>query len=549
MKHAYNRGQITVYGCGIVAVSLILVLAVLQGVRMHEAKSRAYQTVLGAVKNLKGDYQSELFQRYHIFAVDETYYGRGEGYMEERIRDYLYSNLNGGRSLYTYDVAECSVSDRRLLTDDACEDFKYQINDYMKEKMPVDAATLLFGEFGNAGADSEEEGSSALNADMLSEMWKKQKEAEGTSEVDLTRQVTDQEIQVLGMTGIYQDRDPDAGAITLEDLINYNQEYHVLEDPRKSIASVRSLGILYFVMPDRVSGISGDSIDLGRVPSSGRTGSGWNRIIPDFTGMDGLKDLSGLIQDDKELQQFRRKQIPAQELYGIAYAFDSFSGVQNSLYQGDSEYHAFDYELEYILVGKSSDAENVKSVANRLLCIRLIPNLVYAFTDKEMKMQAETVATIICVPTDLEILIKPLTYVFLACWGYAESIMDVKALFQGERVPFIKTDQTWQLSITNIGNLAEQEVRRSADEDMGSDTDDSSRSHGLNYSEYLAVLLALMPNSELKYYRMLDIMELNIQESIPSFEMEHCMDEFRIQTQIQSSGSSWFIEGYGSYIR
>ena len=189
-------------------------------------------------------------------------------------------------------------------------------------------------------------------------------------------------------------------------------------------------------------------------------------------------------------------------------------------------------------MGKASDAENVKAMANRLLVIRLIPNMIFAFTDKEMEMQAETVATIICVPIDMEALIEPLTYVFLACWGYAESIMDVKALFQGERVPVIKSDQTWQLSITNIAALAEQEVPKTSNAQGQDNMEDQDASLGLNYSEYMAIMLALMPDSNVKYYRMLDVMELNIQEAVPEFEIEHGIDGFRLQTQLEEHGTS-----------
>lgn len=546
MNQRRNKGQITVYACGIAAVSLILVLAVLRIIRINEAKSRCYQTVMGAVRSLKGDYQPDMFKRYHILAVDDTYYGRGEGYMEERIMDYLRSNMDSGQSLYRMDIVECSLVDQRYLMDNNCADFKLQIEDYMKEKLPVDLAGMIFGEFGR---DDKSDNEYAKEAGVLAEIWKQRQTASNEEEkgVDLSRQVSYQEIYDLGMIDIIADQETDSDAITIEDLANYNATHHVLEDPRKSLEAVHSLGILYFVIPDRVAEISTDSIDLEQVPSAGYRNTDWTWTMPSFSGVTGLQGLAECFQEDQGFHQFRQDQISSSELYGIAYALDSFQGVQNTFYQRDSEYHAFDYELEYILIGKSSDSENVKAVANRLFVLRLVPNLAYAYTDKEMKMQAETAATVICVPTDTEFLIKPLTYVFLACWGCAESVMDVKALFQGERIPVIKSDKTWQLSIGNIANLAEQEVS-SIISDQEEDGSEKAVS-GLNYSEYMAILLAAMPDSDMKYYRMLDVMELNIKERTPEFEMEHCMDEFKLQTQLREQEISWYIEGYGSYIR
>ena len=249
MEHKRNKGQVTVYACGITAVCLILVIAVLQGVRIHEAKSRGYQAVLGAVRSLKGDYQPDLFRRYHIFAIDDTYYGRGEGYMEERAMDYLRSNLNSRQSLYAFDVVECAVVDRHYLVDDGCADLKLQITDYMKEKLPVDAARILFGEFGSGeSGDNGYENEYSKETDAWPEIWRKSRERseEGGTGIDLDRQVSD---------------------------------------------------------------LSTGDVNLSRVPSANVQGSGWSYLIPDFTGISGIQNLTGYIREDRELSSFRQEQV------------------------------------------------------------------------------------------------------------------------------------------------------------------------------------------------------------------------------------------------
>jgi hypothetical protein len=176
------------------------------------------------------------------------------------------------------------------------------------------------------------------------------------------------------------------------------------------------------------------------------------------------------------------------------------------------------------------------AVANQLLLLRLVPNAAYAFSSKEMKSETTLAATLLLVPINMEALIKPVSYVFLACWAYGESLMDVKSLFQGGYVPITKNAENWQLSLNGIAGLAIQEA--------GS----CEEGKGLNYSEYMAFMLAVMPDSEVKYYRMLDIMELNIQEELPAFEIEHCVDEFMVQVQVQEQGYRWYIDGTGSYL-
>src|SRR5699024_11375654 len=62
----------------------------------------------------------------------------------------------------------------------------------------------------------------------------------------------------------------------------------------------------------------------------------------------------------------------------------------------------------------------------------------------------------------------------LAAWAYGESIMDLRALAAGKKVPAIKTKETWKLSLSNLLKLG-------TSEDAGTD---SGEDDGTDYEDY-----------------------------------------------------------------
>ena len=69
----------------------------------------------------------------------------------------------------------------------------------------------------------------------------------------------------------------------------------------------------------------------------------------------------------------------------------------------------------------------------------------------------------------------------------------------------------------------------------------------MTYEEYLFLMLALQ-NTEQLHYRMLDIMQLNIQEDIPEFRIENCVVEFEVQVTIQENDRQWHFQNSEGYL-
>ena len=131
------------------------------------------------------------------------------------------------------------------------------------------------------------------------------------------------------------------------------------------------------------------------------------------------------------------------------YLLEHFSKFTDTEYTGGT----LDYELEYILAGKDSDKENLEYIVRKLLLFRFVPNYVYIQTDREMKAEAETAALALCTLLAVPAITEAAAQGILLAWAYGESIMDIRSLLKGSRVPLVKSKESWQLQFSKLLTL------------------------------------------------------------------------------------------------
>jgi hypothetical protein len=106
-------------------------------------------------------------------------------------------------------------------------------------------------------------------------------------------------------------------------------------------------------------------------------------------------------------------------------------------------------EVEYILYGGDDSANKVKSYAS-IFAIRLGFNLIYAFTESEIRDGALAIAAPISAAT-LGVIPAPLIQAAIIIGiSIGESSIDLMYLREGMKVPLFKNRDTWQLSFSNL---------------------------------------------------------------------------------------------------
>ena len=114
----------------------------------------------------------------------------------------------------------------------------------------------------------------------------------------------------------------------------------------------------------------------------------------------------------------------------------------------------------------------------------------------------------------------------ILCWSFAESILDLRELLHGGKVPLVKSAQDWQLSLENLPELLDRldSGRRSSED-------------GISYEDYLQILLLTQSRQE-KLTRGMDMVELSVRSRTgqENFRLDCCIEAIEASVDIRSGG-------------
>lgn len=258
--------------------------------------------------------------------------------------------------------------------------------------------------------------------------------------------------------------------------------------------------LLSLVLPEGVA-VSDRRVSLSKNPSSRNKGAkdaGAKNI--------GMKEAVGAVEDSINLQLVNE--------YIFLY-FDSF--VKKSGEAGLPENRPLSYEQEYILSGKATDRENLKSTAEELLAVRGASNLLYLLSSPEKKSKADALAASVSAGSAPVQIV--LSFFILSLWAFGESVLDLRTLLDGGKVPIWKDERSWRLGIEELLSLEFLNDRPSGSE------------RGYQYEDYMRILF-LMENRNRKNFRILDLVEWNVRLRQKDFSVSDCAYEIEIQAEV-----------------
>ena len=290
------------------------------------------------------------------------------------------------------------------------------------------------------------------------------------------------------------------------------------DDPRDYTKRLSSSAILNLVLPGdkKVSDAQAEFID---VPSS-RLGS----LLTDFKEVDRrFDDMTGMMNGLLVLGSWQDAltDTGTQALYA-AEVFNSYLETKN-----DSA--VLMYEQEYLIAGKRSDYENLRSVAHRIIGIRFPINYVSLCGQADKMSKLTTLATSIAAAAPY--LIPAVKYLLAGCWAYIEAIADTRVLFDGKKAAFAKTSENW---ITDIDHISESLSQETEDVDGG-----------LDYQAYLTILeLIHMEQTKL---RMLDLMQINAMQENAEFRIRNAAVGLEADFSCSYDGWTYYFHQKGNY--
>lgn len=419
------RGSVTVFFVLILACLFSAFFALLEAARAGGLKANVRMCTMQAKDGLLASYSRPLWENYHLLfweGQEGDFPGLSSaGSLQQDIVEGNWEKFGMIRkNFYVFPVhlTDVKVQGYQLSTDNGGAAFREQAADRMKQDITEDAIKSIVEVVGRGGNEQDEEQAVKWEQAAMETL-------ENLSEKNVSSSETSGQ----------------AGAAT--DSVQENGSLTVPENPIQWMKEVKKNGIFAFLMPEE--NVSQKEIDLS-----------------DSIGRRKLQE--GTIVETEETD------VSEKMLFRL-YLSSNFSDVTE-----EEKEHALDYEMEYLIVGKSSDKANLTTVVNRLLLLREAANMVYLETNPQKQQEALSIAAIITSAAGQPELAEPVKHGILAAWAYAESLSDVRILLDGGKVSLAKTDEQWHTQLSRLpSSIAENGGKK--------------QQTGLSYEGYLQVLL------------------------------------------------------------
>lgn len=438
-----------------VFLSLLFILfisftgSILESASLQGIKSERRADMSLAMDSVFAEYQSDLFDLYHVFALDGSY--EGDSFDEDAIGDRL--------NFYAGTDAEQEIVRMQLFTDGKGQAFYEQAVRWML----TDAGYGLMEKI-----------------PQMRELWKEQEVFAEDREGEM-----DQALAEVGE------------ALPSED------------NPFADFVEMRNDNFLFKIMPQGTV-VSAKEVTPEELPSGRTLHTGRGEFKKQVLANDGVSDI----------------------LFG-EYLLKHFN---HAVKTEENRGGGLTYELEYILEGAGSDAENLTRVLRKIQMTRLALNYAYLLTDQEKCAQAQTwsaaISTVLLVPEMTEVL----KHAFLLAWSYKETVTDMRTLMEGKKCAFWKTKENWK---TGFSSILLTDSRQGIREDEA----------GIGYEDYLRMFYTLKSREVIRM-RSIDMLEANLRQGqgMGFFRADQCVNKLEIQTTCRfRKGISYRFHNYYEY--
>ena len=150
--------------------------------------------------------------------------------------------------------------------------------------------------------------------------------------------------------------------------------------------------------------------------------------------------------------------------------------------------------------------------------VLICPGGGYAMTsDREAEALAVTISALLLMPEAVE----ALKQMILVAWAGGESVMDLRCLLDGRKVPLVKSADKWVVSLSQLPLLLTD----------GGSVRGNDSGEGVGYSDYIRMFLFLKSVPEITM-RTLDCVEEALHSKHILFQADQCVTKLEIQNKI-----------------
>lgn len=495
------RGSITVYFALTFIVMVSLITTCIYSAKVEAGRARTANAADQAVFSLFANYDQSLFDQYQIFMIDGSCgtdhlsasticndLSETADYILHPKKDHVLSRGNG---ILQLEQTDCALTGYTLATDLNGTPFRAQAIQAEKDTLGLPQNHSASSNFSVSSPNGSSNGNSGS---LVSD-----------NTFDSSQSFTD-----------YPAPDPSASDVSSDALSDTASDSSVevpadFVNPLPILEALRNSSQLPLVIDEQQHPISEKSLYefSSSLISSRNLEKGFGMINAEGTSL-GVSDR--MLYQNYLMNHF------------VCFTDSFMEPSRINSVKGS----ALSYELEYLIAEKDSDRKNLEKIVKKLLLQREAVNFTFLETDsikhQELSQEALLIASFLCIPEA-----EPLIQSLLAlAWAYAESLVDVHALFNGKHTAAVKTQSSWQVEITDLPELLSH--ISSLEKDAAG---------GLSYRDYLELFLAEKFFSDRSTNRLtlhaMDLIELNLRSTKePRFRLDRCIDSLSFTLSVTS---------------
>lgn len=496
-----SRGSITVFASLSLMLVAQLIFTFLEGAHCLEVSKSTQMNTDAVLESMFADYCTPLWEKYRILGV--TAEGGGGSFSlnnrEAQLRNMTRENLGGGSHLLHADMTDVEFTSYLLMSDQAGRVFEKLVCAYMKQNIGYESAKSLYSNFESArtlkdgydGSDKSIENAKSALEESNKEGGQTQtafpkrndlSPGAGTGSTLLYRKTPEQMMQRNLYTkrignAVQTAQKPQTKNTTVDE-----EEKNIMD----LVVEAKKKGVLTFVIPE------GTKLS------------------------DGFLPLENTVSH-RSLQKGTGASLPAGDWYQRVL-MNQYLMSYLTCYTDKKDDRAMNYELEYLLAGKSKDKENLKVVVEELLAIREALNMASIAAMPDKQEEAAALALTIAGATVNPLIIEAVKYGILAAWAFVESVLDLRTLLEGGKIAMVKSEAEWTSHLSSLPELLSG--WHSAKESP----------QGTDYKSYLDLLLYFHNEQKLSM-RAMDVEEAAVRkvQGYESFRMDHLICDAKVQ--------------------
>lgn len=505
-KRKNYKGSITVFAALSFMLIAQFIFTMLEVSRTIEVRKALQMNTESVLESIFANYCSPLWEEYRLLGTSVVNSDGDLSFnnVQAQLQNLTEVNLGGreksllaGTSLLTAKMTDANFEEFLLMTDDNGAVFQEAVCAYMKENLTYETARTIYDNLNDMKSAKNQYGDAGNSIDTARDSIKEAREEERRKQEELKKQTEDakksgkdsskKKTQLPKMKGASGGKAQTTSskskkAQTAATSVEMPEEEENILD---IVSETKKNGVLSLVLPgDATLSNSAISLDSSVSHRTLETGN---------TQREGSDDW----YSDVLLNQY----------------FNNYF----SCYTNQKSGHYMKYELEYLIAGKSEDAENLRTVIKELMAVREAVNMASIVTMEDKQAEALAMAVTLVGFTLNPVIIEFVKYAILAAWAFVESVLDLRTLLQGGKIPVIKTHLTWTSNLSELPTLLSgwSKAKESAS--------------GFDYQSHMAALLFFQNNGKV-CMRAMDMQEATVcsVEGYEDFKMDRVMVDAKV---------------------